>query len=381
MAEEEQSQEKTEDPSQKRLKESREKGQVARSKDFNSTLILVFSAGSFLLFGQHLSSQLMSVMRQAFDFDSTILTLPDSVIQKLALLMKLSLLAISPLLIMILILTLIAPLLMGGWLFSVESLHPKFSRLNLLKGLKRMVSVKGLVEMLKSFAKFFLLSIVAVLVLKAELPALLNLADYPLTVAIGTGVTMVVKSFLIISASLVLIAAVDVPFQIHEHNKQLKMSKQELRDEYKETEGKPEVKSQIRKVQQEIAKRRMMSEVPKANVVITNPTHFAVALSYDHEGSKAPILVAKGQDLIALQINRVAQANEVPLLSLPPLARALYYSTDINEEIPKGLYVAVAQVLAYVYHLRDKQHYDKTPEILQDLPIPDELRRDAEERT
>lgn len=376
---EEQAQEKTEQPSPKRLKEAREKGQVARSKDFNATLILLFSGAGFLLFGRYLAEQLMAIMRQSFDFDSSVLTTALPAIQKLSSLMAMSFWAILPILLLILILSVAAPLVIGGWVFSLQSLQPQASRLSPLKGFKRMVSLKSLVEMAKSMLKFLLIAVVAIFVLQWQISALLSLADFPLAAALDSGLDIVAKSFLIISASLILIAAVDIPFQLYEHNKQLKMTKQELKDEYKETEGKPEVKSQIRRTQHEIAKRRMMNEVPKANVVLTNPTHYAVAIRYEQKGKRAPVVVAKGKDLIALQINRVAAANNIPLLSLPPLARAIYFSTELNAEIPRGLYVAVAQVLAYLFQLGDIQNYEKEPEILKNVPIPDELRRDAKE--
>ncbi|KTC86404.1 flagellar biosynthesis protein FlhB [Legionella brunensis] len=378
MAEEEQSQEKTEQPSPKRLKEAREKGQVARSKDFNATLLLLFSGGGIFLFGHYLAEQFMQMMRQAFDFDSTILRTPLLLVERLYFLVREGFWAILPLLLVILVLSICAPLLMGGWVFSLEVLQPKFSRLSVLKGLKRIFSLKGFVEMVKALVKFLLVAAVAIVVLKWQIPFLLSLADFSLATAISSGLGAVAQSFLIISASLILIAAVDVPFQWHEHNKQLKMSKQELKDEYKETEGKPEVKSHIRKAQQEMARKRMMSEVPKADVVLTNPTHYAVALSYKKNGNRAPVVIAKGKDLIALQINKVALANKVPLLTVPPLTRAIYFSTELNAEIPRGLYVAVAQVLAYIFQLKDKQNYDKNPDFLQSLPIPDELKR-AEE--
>ena len=380
MAEDEQqAQEKTEQPSLKRLKEAREKGQVARSKDFNATLILLFSGGGFFIFGHYLSDQFMMMMRQSFDFNSSILTTPNLTLERLYFLVTAGFRAALPILLFILLFSLSAPLLMGGWVFSLESLQPQLSRLSLLKGLKRMVSLKGLMEMVKSLAKFLLLSVVAILVLRWQIPALLALAGFPLAGAVSNGLMIVAISFLMISASLIFIALVDVPFQLHEHNKQLKMTKQELKDEYKETEGKPEVKSHIRRTQQEMAKRRMMSDVPKADVVLTNPSHYAVALSYKQNGNRAPVVIAKGKDLIALQISRVALANDVPLLTLPPLARAIYFSTDLNAEIPRGLYVAVAQVLAYIFQLNDKRSYEREPAILQDLLIPDELKRNAEE--
>ncbi|WP_199741655.1 flagellar biosynthesis protein FlhB [Legionella sp. km535] len=379
MAEEEQAQEKTEEPSAKRLKESREKGQVARSKDFNATVILLFTGVGFLVFGKQLSNQLMEMMRRAFEFDVQILFTPAIALERLYLLGKSGLWSLVPILIVIFLLSLGAPLLMGGWVFSVQALQPKFSRLNGLKGLKRMVSLKGFVEMLKSFFKFILVASVAILVLKNQIPALLALGNASIETAIGTGAYIIIKSFVMISASLILIAALDVPFQLYEHSKAMKMTKQELRDEYKETEGKPEVKSAIRRAQQEIARRRMMSEVPKADVILTNPTHYAVAISYKKKGNKAPVVVAKGKDLIAFQISSVAKTHRVPIIAVPSLARAIYFSTKLNAEIPRGLYVAVAQVLAYVFQLKDRQHYDYKPEILQNVPIPPELVREAEE--
>lgn len=379
MADDEQSQEKTEQPSPKRLKEAREKGQIARSKDFNATIILLFSGAGFLVFGNFLSTHFLTMMHHAFEFDSHILLTSMDMMYNLYFIIQTGAMAVFPILMVILVLSIAAPLLMGGWVFSLQSVQPQFSRLSPLKGIKRMVSVKGLMEMIKAMAKFFLISIVSIVVLKWKFPALLALANYPLNSALSEGLWIVGILFLIISASLIVIAAVDVPFQWYEHNKQLKMTKQELKDEYKETEGKPEVKAQIRRTQQEIARRRMMSEVPKAAVVLTNPTHYAVAISYRQDGTRAPIVVAKGKDLMALQINRVAKANDVPILSLPPLARALYFSTDLNAEIPRGLYVAVAQVLAYIFQLDDKNRYETTPGFLQDLPIPDELKRDVED--
>lgn len=379
MAEEEQAQEKTEQPSAKRLKESREKGQVARSKDLNAMLILLFSGCGFLMFGHYLSSQFMTMMRFAFEFDSNDFSTPQSISNTFYMVMKTGVYAAMPLFVIILLLSIAAPLLMGGWVFSGESLRPQLSRLSLFKGLKRMVSLKGLVEMVKALAKFLLVASVSVLVLKWKLPDLLGLAKLPLNSAISEGIGIVAMLFVIISASLIVIAALDVPFQLYEHNKQLKMTKMELKDEYKETEGKPEVKSHIRRMQHDIARRRMMSEIPKADVVLTNPTHFAVAISYKKSGNRAPMVVAKGKDLVALQINRVAKGCDIPILSVPPLTRAIYFSTDLNKEIPRGLYVAVAQVLAYIFQLRDKKNYETSPVILSNLPIPDDLKRDAED--
>lgn len=378
MAEEEQAQEKTEQPSAKRLKESREKGQVARSKDFNATVMLLLTGVGFMVFGKQLSSHLAVMMRQAFEFDHQVILMPMIAVERLIYLAKAGLWALVPILLVIFFISLAAPILMGGWVFSAQVLQPKFSRMSLLKGLKRMVSLKGFVEMIKSFFKFVIIASVAIIVLKSQVPLLLSLAKAPIDTAISTGAYIIIESFVWVSAGLILIAAVDVPFQLYEHSKSMKMTKQELRDEYKETEGKPEIKSAIRRAQQELARRRMMAEVPKANVILTNPTHYAVAIRYKQKGNRAPVVVAKGKDLMAFQISKIAKENKVPILSVPPLARAIYFSTKLNAEVPRGLYVAVAQVLAYIFQLRDKQNYDYKPEILQNVPIPPDLAREAD---
>lgn len=376
---EEQAQEKTEEPSAKRLKESREKGQIARSRDFNATLILLFTALSFLMFGQYLINHLVTMMRQSFEFNSDLLLTTSVAMERLYYLSQYGIKSMLPLLIVIFLLSLAAPIVIGGWIFSREALSPKMSRLNPASGFMRMVSLKGLVEMIKSLLKFVLVGGVSMLVLKIEVPLLLALANNPLETAISEGASIIIKSFAFISASLIVISLIDVPFQLYEHHKALKMTKQELVDEYKETEGKPEVKSAIRRAQHEMSRRRMMAEVPKADVILTNPTHYAVAISYQQKNRKAPVVVAKGKDLIAFQISNEALKNNVPIICVPPLARAIYFSTKLNKEIPKGLYTAVAQVLAYVFHLSNKQKYDHKPSLLQNVPIPPELMREEEE--
>lgn len=379
MAEEDQAQEKTEEPSGKRLKESRDKGQIARSKDFNATVILIFTSVGFLVFGNRLADQMAMMMRQSFEFDTQMLITSSATFERLFFLARYGIMAVIPILVVIFFLSLAAPLLIGGWVFSRDAISPKFSRLSMIKGLARMVSVKGLMEMFKAILKIILIVGVAIIVLKSEIPTLLALGKATVDTAMSEGAYIVVKAFALISSSLILIALIDVPFQLYEHHKGLKMTKQELKDEYKESEGKPEVKSAIRRAQMEISRRRMMAEVPKADVILTNPTHYAVAISYKNRGGKAPIVIAKGKDLIAFQITHVAKKSEIPILSVPPLARAVYFSTKLNKEIPRGLYVAVAQVLAYIFHLNDKRQYDYKPSILQDVPIPPDLARSSDE--
>jgi flagellar biosynthetic protein FlhB len=244
-------------------------------------------------------------------------------------------------------------------------------------GLKRMFSTQALAELLKALAKFTVILLVALAVLSADQDDLLAMANEPLEAAIIHSAEVVGWSMLWMSCGLILIAAVDVPFQLWDHKQKLMMTKQEVRDEYKDSEGKPEVKSRIRQMQREMAERRMMAAIPTADVVITNPTHFAVALKYDPAKGTAPVLLAKGGDFMALKIREIAQQHKVMVLESPGLARAVYFSTELDQEIPAGLYLAVAQVLAYVYQLKQfRSGKGKRPGPLPDLPIPPDLRRD-----
>ncbi|MDH5573032.1 MAG: flagellar type III secretion system protein FlhB, partial [Gammaproteobacteria bacterium] len=236
----------------------------------------------------------------------------------------------------------------------------------------------GLVELLKALAKFIVIGFIAVLFLYNQLENYLGLGNEPLEQSLSHAVNLLLWAFLVIASSLVLIAGVDVPFQLWEHNKQLKMTFQELRDESKETEGSPDVRNRIRRVQREMAQRRMMAEVPKADVIVTNPQHYAVALKYKQDKMAAPVVVAKGVDMVAMHIRTIARENNVPILEAPPLARALHHSTEINHEIPAGLYLAVAQVLAYVFQLKTRSgSQPKRHPNMHDLPIPDDLQFDA----
>jgi flagellar biosynthetic protein FlhB len=290
-----------------------------------------------------------------------------------------ALLAIQPIMITLLLAALIGPISLGGWLFAAGSLAPKFSRMNPAAGLKRMFSFKSVVELLKALAKFLITLGVALVVLSSDVDDFLRIAHEPLEMAIIHSVTLVGWSTLWLACGLIIIAAVDVPVQLWEAHKKLLMTKQEVRDEHKDQEGRPEVKQRIRQTQREMSQRRMMAAIPDADVVITNPTHYAVALKYDSEKGGAPMLIAKGSDFLALKIREIAVANNVMLLESPGLARSIYYSTELDQEIPGGLYLAVAQVLAYVYQIRQfRAGKGKRPDPLKDdLPIPPDLRRDS----
>jgi flagellar biosynthetic protein FlhB len=377
MAESESGADKSEEPTEKRLRESREKGQIARSRELNTLAIMLAGAGGLLAFGGSLGSALLSIMSGNFSLAREVIMDERSMAIWLLASGKVAVDALAPLFLALLIASIVGPIALGGWLFSAKAMAPKMSRMNPAAGLKRMFSAKALVELLKALAKFTLVLTVALAVLAANVDDLLAIAHEPLQSAILHAAQVVGWSALWMACGLVLIAAVDVPFQLWDNKQKLMMTKQEVRDEYKDSEGKPEVKQRIRQLQREMAERRMMQAVPQADVVITNPTHFAVALKYDPSKGSAPVLLAKGGDFTALKIREIAQEHQVMLLESPALARAVFYSTELDQEIPAGLYLAVAQVLAYVYQIRQYQAgKGKRPAPLPDLPIPPDLRRD-----
>ncbi|WP_304641183.1 flagellar biosynthesis protein FlhB [Pseudomonas sp.] len=377
MAESESGQEKTEEPTAKRLKESRDKGQIARSKELNTLAVVMAAAIALLMFGPAMVRGMTELMVYNFTIEREALYATDSMGLRLLASARKGLDILAPIFFVLLIAALVGPLLLGGWLFSAKSMAPKFERMNPAAGLKRMFSVKALVELLKALAKFLVVLAAALLVMNFQRGDLLALSLESLPNAMVHSGWILGTALLLLACSLILIAAVDIPFQLWDHKKKLLMTKQEVRDEYKDSEGKPEVKSRIRQLQREMAQRRMMAEVPNADVVITNPTHFAVALKYDPVNSGAPVVVAKGVDVLALKIREVAGEHDVVVLESPPLARAVYYSTELDQQIPAGLYLAVAQVLAYVFQLRQyRAGQGKRPGPVPKVPIPDEFRRD-----
>lgn len=379
MAESESGQDKTEDPTEKRKKDSREKGEIARSKELNTLAVMLAGAGGLLIFGGALAQDMMELMRMNFTLSREVILDQRNMGAFLLHSGQIALLAIQPVMITLLLAALIGPISLGGWLFAAGSLAPKFSRMNPGAGLKRMFSAKALVELLKALAKFFIVLFVALAVLSSDIDDLMRIAHEPLDMAIIHSLQVVGWSTLWMACGLIIIAAVDVPVQLWESHKKLLMTKQEVRDEHKDQEGRPEVKQRIRQLQREMSQRRMMAAIPEADVVITNPTHYAVALKYDPDKGSAPVLLAKGSDFLALKIREIAVGNNMLLLESPALARSIYYSTELEQEIPGGLYLAVAQVLAYVYQIRQyRAGKGKRPDPLKDdLPIPPDLRRDS----
>ena len=378
MAEESSGQEKTEQPTPKRLQQAREKGQVPRSREFTTVIVLIASAVAMLWLGARMISSVAEVMKDSFTFSRKEIFNP--VEMSLHFLSSLETIAfdLGSFLAVTLLAALIAPASIGGWNFSTQAMGFKPEKMDPIKGMKKIVGPQGLIELAKALGKFFLIGTIATLTLWNLRDQLLTLGQQDVNVAMADLGYLVIWVFLALSSSLLLIAMIDVPFQHWNHTRQLKMTKQEIKEESKDTEGNPELKGRIRRLQIELSQQRMMQDIPQADVVITNPTHYAVALRYDQASTGAPIVVAKGADLIAQHIRMVGESNDVPILEAPPITRAIYYSTDIGNEIPSGLYIAVAQVLAFVFQLRryktrggNKPHLD-----VEDLDIPDELKRD-----
>ncbi|REG82944.1 flagellar biosynthesis protein FlhB [Marinomonas pollencensis] len=377
MAENEDGSEKTENASSKKLEDARKKGNLPRSKDLSAALLLIVAAMTIYGTGALLAKDLEAIFsfnfvmeredvfhygRMIFHLYSSIVSVMDSMFVMMAILAAAGI---------------IGSIALGGLNFAWEPVLPKLSKLNPITGLKRMFSVQSLVELLKSIAKVTLVGGVAAIVINHFLEEALGLTFQSMPLAISHGVSMVIWSFVFIALALVFIAAIDVPFQVWSHKQKLKMTKQEVKDEFKQQEGDPQVRGRIRQLQRQAAMNRMMSDVPQADVIITNPTHFSVALKYDQDSGKAPVMLAKGSDFIALKIREVGNHYDIPVIQSPTLTRAVFHHTEIGEEIPQGLFKAVAQLLAYVYQLRNARHGAPRPEVMPSLEVPDEFQWDG----
>lgn len=373
MAEQDSGQERTEEPTPKRLQEARKKGQVARSRDLNATAVMIAGAAGLLLLGPWMLGRLQAILTRSWSPSREQIRDPAHLFEMLQQAVLESLGLLSPLLGLLLLAALVTPMLLGGWVFSFEALQPKLSKLNPVKGLAKLFSARALMELVKALGKLLVVAGVAAVLLFTWADDLLHLGLHSLEGALSSAGSIIFWSLLLLSCGMLLIAAIDVPFQIWQHTKQLKMTRQEVRDEFKQTEGKPEVKQRIRSMQQQLARSRMMDAVPDADVVITNPTHFAVALKYDQETMRAPLLVAKGSDLMAQRIRDLARESQVTLVEAPPLARALWASTDIGREIPAPLYLAVAQVLGFVIQLRAARRQGRRPPRPPRPDVPDDF--------
>ncbi len=371
MAESETGQERTEEATPKRRREAREKGQVARSRELNTMTVLMVAALTALLIGGTLAGKFVALLESSFEFSRENLESPWAMVDTVGTLIWNAITIFTPFALIMLVAAVLGPMSMGGLNFSTKALAFKGGKLNPLKGLKRIFSAQGLMELIKTLAKFIVVAGTAAVLLNSLSGSLMALGRESLLPGIAHAMEILSWSCLALAAILLIIAAVDTPFQIWQHSKQLRMTRQEVRDELKDTEGRPEVKGRIRQLQQQMAQQRMMEDVPGADVVVTNPSHYSVALRYGAD-DEAPIVVAKGADLIALRIRELAKRHEVMIFEAPPLARALYSATEVNQRIPIDLYHAVAQVLAYVFQLRTVARHDRSRlRRPVDLEIPD----------
>lgn len=370
-------QQKTEDPTPRRLQQAREKGQVPRSKELTMFLLQLIGFGGLAIIMPYAVSEIIQLAKYCFSFGGNEKITNDFLIKTVFESLQQLMIILSPFFLVLFIAAIISPILLGGLILTMEPIGFKFERLDPIKGIQKILSWQGVVELIKSMIKFILLAVVVISLMWASKSQLMTLGFMSIEEGISSGLSIMLWVLLATAGSLILVVLVDVPFQLWSFKNQLKMSLQEIKDELKETEGTPEVRSRVRSMQREIAKRRMMTEIPNADVVITNPTHFAVAIQYKQSESAAPTVVAKGMGVVAGRIKSIAEENNVTLVSLPPLARALYFSTEIGDEVPSGLYVAIAKVLAYVYQLkRFKAGQAHRPHISEkDIEIPEALQR------
>lgn len=370
------SQEKTEEATPRKLEKAREDGQIPRSRDLTTTFILLAGTIGLYSFSESIAGSMMGLSKNNFSLTRVEVFDTEAMFAHLVSSFAEGLFSLIPLFILLLIASVVGPIALGGWLLSAKAMAPKFSRMNPGAGLKRMFSFKALVELAKSLGKVATVMAAAILALKLWQQDILQLAGEETRSAVVESLQISGITTILMAAVTILIALVDVPFQIMDHSKKLKMSKQEIKDEHKDSEGKPEVKGRIRQLQREMAQRRMMAQVPDADVVITNPTHYAVALKYDPEKMATPIMLAKGGDQTALKIREIAKANGVEIIESPVLARSIFHTTDIDEPIPTGLYVAVAQVLAYVFGLRNFRRGQGERPPYPRVNVPRDLRYD-----
>jgi flagellar biosynthetic protein FlhB len=366
--------ERTEAATSKQLEKAREQGDVPRSREAATCLLLLIGGAGVWMFGGRLVETLNRLMVATFTFERAQAFDPALLADHLSGYAVDVLIALTPIAGMMILAAVASPLLLGGWLFNGSAILPKFSKMNPINGLSGMFSVNSLVELGKAIAKAILVGTVAWLVIAGQLDAMMGLGGEAIASSPRHLGDMIWHAFLAMVSVLILIAAADVPYQLWKYANKLKMTKEQVKQEHKESEGDPQIKGKIRQLQRAMARRRMMSEVPLADVVVTNPTHYAVALKYTEGSMGAPKVVAKGSDAVALRIREVARENGVAIMEAPPLARALHVHAEIGDEIPEALYTAVAEVLAYVFQLRTfKTAGGAYPERPYDLDVPREL--------
>jgi flagellar biosynthetic protein FlhB len=365
--------EKTEPASPRRLEKAREEGNVARSRELVTFVLLATAVAGLWAMAGPLGSHFRATLGHGLRFERAAAFDTSFMLTQAGLLAMQALVAMAPLMGMLVLAALVAPLMLGGWLFSTQAIGPKFDKLDPIAGIKRLFSTQSLAELFKALAKSLLIGGVAWVVIMDGMDEVNALMAQSERAALPQMILLVARNCALIISALLLIALVDVPWQLWSYYRKLRMSREDLRQEHKESEGDPHIKAQIRRQQQQMARRRMMSEVPKADIVVTNPTHFAVALKYV-DSMRAPRVVAKGTDGVAERIREIAKENKVAILEAPPLTRSLYKYTRLGDEIPAGLYTAVAEVLAWVYQLKRWQaEGGEAPRTPGELPIPQDL--------
>lgn len=366
--------EKSEAATPRRLEKAREEGQVARSRELNTFMLLAGGVAGLWVMGKELYQTLTGLIRSSMWFDLRITKDSGVMIEQAANSAWNALLVLLPIFGLLVVLAVFSSVALGGLLFSTKALEPKFSRLNPLEGVKRMFSAQTFVELIKTLLKASVIGTIAAMVIWSYRDEMLSLMSAAPTAAMANGMRLVALCSGLIVGSLMLLVLLDVPWQLYSHFKQLRMTRQDVKQEHKESEGDPYLKGRIRQQQRAMARQRMMSSVPKADVVVTNPTHYAVALKYDEGSGGAPRVLAKGTGLVAARIRMVAEENHIPMLSAPPLARALHEHVEIDHEIPVELYKAVAEVLAWVFQLRSwNEGVGQAPFEPSNLPVPPEL--------
>ncbi|MEO6078217.1 MAG: flagellar biosynthesis protein FlhB [Steroidobacteraceae bacterium] len=362
---------RTQPATQKRLEDARREGRIPRSRDLTAAAVMLTAGIALQMVGESVARKLGGMMSFGLAIPRERVFDTGAMAQAFGELSSMALLAIAPVLLLTLVAALGAPLALGGWSFSGSSLAPDFSRLNPASGLQRMLSLRSWVELGKALGKFAIVGGAGALVLWLNLDQLMGLGSEPIHAAIGHSMAVAGKALIALTAALVLIAAIDVPFQLWQYHQEMRMTRAEVQQENRESDGAPEMKGRIRALQREMAERRMMDDVPRADVIVVNPTHYAVALRYDEKTMRAPTVVAKGVDLMAARIREVASEHKVPIFEAPPLARALHRHADIGDEIPTGLYVAVAQVLTYIFQLRAATRDRQSPPPKPAIEMPD----------
>lgn len=374
-------QEKTEDPTAQRLKKMRDDGQVPRSQELKTMALSVLGAALIFIMGSHFAGGFSEVYINNFKLTKADMTGGDAIFRHLSDAFETTFWMLAPYFGAMIVMAILASILMGGFVFSKKKMAPKLSNMSLLKGFNRMFGKEGIVNLLKSILKVVLIGGVSTLLLMAYIGDFIALSQETTDKAMAEMLTMVAWFSLLLSFSLIFIALIDIPYQLHKFKSDAKMTKQEVKDDRKQSEGSDETKSRIRGLQYQAAQRRMMDEVPNADVIITNPIHFSVALRYDEEDMGAPVVIAKGADLIALRIREIGEEHRVTMVEAPMLARAIYFTTDLNHPIPSGLYLAVAKLLAYVYQVQatpfDVRDDDK---VRDQWEVPEDMQFDANGR-